>query len=109
MAEFHLIDVANLKSEHLDEEYLLEWKGEIERRMDWINQVGQLLTPLVVYADGFDGDGNQLFEVEDSEHNYANFLAMYQLRQQQPRRFEMASAWVVDREDAETYMQCIDE
>lgn len=107
---FQLIDVKCLKSEEIEAEDLEIWKDEIERRMDWIEQIGQLLIPLVVYQDGFDDDYNPLFEVQFSDYNLINFLAIHQLYQQQPRKFEMVNAWLVaDAEVAEKCSDCIEE
>ena len=103
------VDVSQLKSENIEPQDLENWKDEIERRMNWIDRVGVLLTPLVIYQDGVDDEYNPLFEVQLSDHNLLNFIAIYNLNQQQPKRFEMVNAWVTQPENAEEIMDCIDE
>lgn len=108
--KFQLIDVKNLNSERVDANYLDCWEGEVERRMALISELGTLAIPLVVYQDGFDDEYQPVFEVQFSDSNTLNFIAIYQLYQNHPRQFEMVNAWLCENPaQAEVVVDQMDE
>ncbi|NJM19899.1 MAG: hypothetical protein HC907_14980 [Richelia sp. SM1_7_0] len=108
--KFALIDTSSLKSEKVDDKYLDYWRDEIDRRKALIDQLGTLATPLVVYQDGFDEDYQAIFEVPFSDSNTLNFIAMYELHQENPRQYELVNAWLCEHSgQAEVVIDQMDE
>ena len=108
--KFALIDTGSLKSEKVNQEYLDCWESEINRRKALITQLGTLATPLVVYQDGFDDDYQAIFEVPFSDSNTLNFIAMYELYQENPRQYELVNAWLCEHSgEAEVVIDQMDE
>ncbi|MGB3641682.1 MAG: hypothetical protein WBA39_29510 [Rivularia sp. (in: cyanobacteria)] len=108
--KFALIDTRSLKSENVESDYLEFWESEISRRKALITQLGTLATPLVVYQDGFDGNHQAIFEVPFSDSNTLNFIAMYELYQENPRQYELVNAWLCEHSgEAEAVIDQMDE
>ena len=108
--KFALIDTSSLKSEKVNGEYLDCWGDEITRRKALISQLGTLATPLVVFQDGYDSDYQAIFEVPFRDSNTLNFIAMYELHQENPRQYALVNAWLCEHSgEAEVVIDQMDE
>ena len=104
--KFSLVDTARLDSECLEESDFENQRNRIQSRVNAILDAGGLVAPIICFPNGTDDDGQQIFEAFEEESNLLNTLAMIKLYREEPRRWHLSNAWVVDDIDqAETLAQ----
>ncbi|MEO1763366.1 MAG: hypothetical protein AAFR83_15610 [Cyanobacteria bacterium J06629_18] len=97
--KFSLIDTVRLDSECLEESDFDTERDRIQNRVNAIVNAGGLVAPIICFPNGLDDEGQQVFEAFEEESNLLNTLAMIKLYRQEPRRWHLSNAWVVDNID----------
>ena len=95
--KFSLIDTRNIDSECLEESDFETEKERIQNRVDAIVKAGGLVAPVICFPNGIDEeDGQPLFEAFEEESNLLNTLAMITLYRNDPHRWYLTNAWLVE-------------